>query len=150
VRTAEQAEALVQATGGALEASRRQGIGSLLDAPVQGDVATALEAFFAGRQRQETIQTLTAKGIPCAPCITISDVFDDEHLKANDMWWEAEHPVHGPVRQTGRIVKWERRSMRLERPAPLLGQHSRELLLEFGIAPSRVEDLVQQGVVVAP
>lgn len=150
VRTVDQAKALVQATGGALEAGRRLGISSLLDAPVQGDVATALEAFFAGRQRQEVIQTLTAKSIPCAPCVTISDVFDDEHLKANDLWWEAEHPTFGPIRQTGRIVKWERRSMRLERPSPLLGQHSREVLLELGIEPSRVDELIRQGVVVAP
>jgi crotonobetainyl-CoA:carnitine CoA-transferase CaiB-like acyl-CoA transferase len=88
--------------------------------------------------------------VPCAPCLTIADLFDDEHLKANDLWWEVEHPVYGPVRQTGRIVKWQRRSMRLERAAPVLGQHSRELLLEFGLEPSRVEELIAKGVVLAP
>ena len=150
VRTVEQAEALVRAAGDVLMSRAQHGVGPLLQAPVQGEAASALEAFFAGRPKQEAVQSLAARGIPCAPCATISDVFDDEHLKANDMWWEAEHPVHGLIRQTGRIVKWERRSMRLEGPAPLLGQHSREVLLEFGIAPSRVEDLVQKGVVVAP
>jgi crotonobetainyl-CoA:carnitine CoA-transferase CaiB-like acyl-CoA transferase len=40
--------------------------------------------------------------------------------------------------------------MRLERPAPVLGQHSREILLEFGMEPSRVEDLITKGVVLAP
>jgi crotonobetainyl-CoA:carnitine CoA-transferase CaiB-like acyl-CoA transferase len=40
--------------------------------------------------------------------------------------------------------------MRLERPAPLLGQHSREVLLDLGIDPSRVDELIQKGVVVAP
>jgi formyl-CoA transferase len=77
----------------------------------------------------------------------MQDIFDDEHLKANDLWWEMEHPVNGPFRQTGRIVKWKRHSMRLERPAPLLGQHSREVLLELGVDPSRIEDLTQKGVI---
>ena len=150
VRTADQATALVQATGGALVHGAQRGVTSLLQAPLQGDVASALEEFFAARQRQEAVQSLTEKGVPCAPCLTIADLFDDEHLKANDLWWDMEHPVNGPVRQTGRIVKWRRHSMRLERPAPVLGQHSREVLLEFGIEPSRVEDLIKKGVVLAP
>ena len=40
--------------------------------------------------------------------------------------------------------------MRLERPAPLLGQHSREVLLKLGVDASRVEKLIEKGVVVAP
>jgi crotonobetainyl-CoA:carnitine CoA-transferase CaiB-like acyl-CoA transferase len=149
VRTADQAAALVQATGGALVPGAHRGVDSLLRAPLQGDVASALEAFFAGQQRQEAVQSLTEKGVPCAPCLRIADLFDDEHLKANDLWWDMEHPINGPVRQTGRIVKWQGHSMRLERPAPVLGQHSREVLLEFGIEPSRVDDLITKGVVFA-
>ena len=38
--------------------------------------------------------------------------------------------------------------MRLERPAPVLGQHSREVLLEMGIEASRVDELIAKGVVV--
>ncbi len=81
VRTAGQATALVQATEGALAPGS---VAALLQAPVQGDAASALEAFFAGRKRQETVQALVEKGVPCAPCLTIADLFDDEHLKAND------------------------------------------------------------------
>jgi crotonobetainyl-CoA:carnitine CoA-transferase CaiB-like acyl-CoA transferase len=150
VRTPEQAEALVQVTGGALAPHARRGAASLLAEPLRGEAAAALEAFFASRTRDETVLTLNQRGIPCAPCPTIQDIFDDEHLKANDLWWEMEHPVNGPIRQTGRIIKWKHRSMRLERPAPLLGQHSREVLLEFGVAPSRIEELMQTGVISSP
>ena len=147
VRAADQAAALAQAMEGALTPGS---VAALLQSPVEGDVASVLEVFFAGRKRQETVQALMERGVPCAPCLTIADLFDDEHLKANDLWWEMEHPTYGPVRQTGRIVKWQRRSMRLERAAPVLGQHSRELLLEFGLEPSRVEELIERGVVLAP
>jgi crotonobetainyl-CoA:carnitine CoA-transferase CaiB-like acyl-CoA transferase len=144
-RTSEQARALAQATG--LDA--QGGVTSLLQAPVQGKVTAALEAFFADKKRTEIALALTEKGIPCAPCLTIKDLFEDEHLKANDLWWEMEHPVYGPIRQTGRIVKWGRRSMRLERTSPLLGQHSREVLLEFGVDRSRIEKLIEKGIVVS-
>jgi crotonobetainyl-CoA:carnitine CoA-transferase CaiB-like acyl-CoA transferase len=97
--------------------------------------------------RDEAVQRLSAKGVPCAPCPTIVDLFEDEHLKANDLWWDTEHNIYGPVRQTGRIVKWGQRSMRLERPAPVLGQHSREVLLEMGFDAARVEELIRKRVI---
>jgi crotonobetainyl-CoA:carnitine CoA-transferase CaiB-like acyl-CoA transferase len=150
VRTLDQAEALRQATAGALASGDERDAGALLEAPLQGEIASALESFFSTRPTGDAFQALTERGIPCAACLTIKDLFQDEHLEANDLWWEMEHPVHGPMRQTGRIVKWTRRNMRLERPAPLLGQQSREVLLEFGIEPSRVAELIEKRVVLAP
>ena len=138
-------EALLGVAGDAL---RTINAASLLASPAEGGVAARLETFFAGLSREEAVRRLSAKGVPCALCPTIVDLFEDEHLKANDLWWDTEHNIHGPVRQTGRIVKWGRRSMRLERPAPVLGQHSREVLLEMGIDASRVEELIRKRVVV--
>jgi crotonobetainyl-CoA:carnitine CoA-transferase CaiB-like acyl-CoA transferase len=138
-------EALIELAGDALGDIDAA---TLAGSPAEGEVAARLESFFAGLLRDEAVQRLNAKGVPCAPCPTIVDLFEDEHLKANDLWWDTEHTINGPVRQTGRIVKWGRRSMRLERPAPVLGQHSRELLLEMGVEASRVEELLGNGVVV--
>jgi crotonobetainyl-CoA:carnitine CoA-transferase CaiB-like acyl-CoA transferase len=138
-------EALVDVAGDTLG---RIDAATLLTAPAEGEVAARLESFFAALPLQEAARRLNAKGVPCAPCPTIVDLFEDEHLKANDLWWETEHTVNGPLRQTGRIVKWGQRSMRLERPAPVLGQHSREALLEMGIEPSRVEELIRKGIVI--
>jgi crotonobetainyl-CoA:carnitine CoA-transferase CaiB-like acyl-CoA transferase len=149
IRTEAQAAAFAKEAGAALRAGTRHNVDSLLRAPLQGELATALERFFSSRERKEVLESLLAAGVPCAPCLTIGGLFDDKHLQANDLWWETEHPVNGAVRQTGRIVKWKRHRMRLERPAPLLGQHSREILLEFGIGKERVEDLIARGVVVA-
>jgi len=137
-------EALIEVAGDALGGTDAA---MLLESPAEGEVAARLEAFFARLPREEAVRRLNAKGVPCAPCPTIVDLFEDEHLKANDLWWETEHTLNGPLRQTGRIVKWGQRSMRLERPAPVLGQHSREVLLEMGIEASRVEELIKKGVV---
>jgi crotonobetainyl-CoA:carnitine CoA-transferase CaiB-like acyl-CoA transferase len=150
IRTPEQAEAFARESGGALASLAGLDAVELLRAPLGGEIASALERFFGGQKRQEAVLALLEKGIPCAPCLTFQDVLDDEHLKANDLWWDMEHPINGPIRQVGRIVKWERHQMRLERPAPTLAQHSREVLLEFGIELSRVEELIGKGIVLAP
>lgn len=149
VSTEEQAEALLGKAEAAFAGAARHDAGSLLRAPPEGEVAAGLERFFSGVRREEAVRRLAAVGVPCAPCVAIGDVFDDRHLKANDFWWETEHPVNGPVRQAGRIVKWRRHQMRLERPAPLLGQHSREVLLDFGIDRNRVEELISRRIVIA-
>jgi crotonobetainyl-CoA:carnitine CoA-transferase CaiB-like acyl-CoA transferase len=138
------AEALLYIAGEALNGIDAT---TLLEAPAEGNAAARLEAFFAALSREEALRRMKAKGVPCAPCPTVVDLFEDEHLKANDLWWETEHTINGPLRQTGRIVKWGWHEMRLERPAPVLGQHSREVLLEFGVEPSRVDELIAKGVV---
>ncbi len=120
---------------------------TLLNAPAEGETAAKLESFFAALPRDEAVERLRSRGIPCVPCPTIDDLFEDEHLMANDLWWDTEHPLNGPVRQTGRIIKWGQRTMRLERPAPVLGEHSREVLLEMGIQPARVDALIGKGIV---
>jgi crotonobetainyl-CoA:carnitine CoA-transferase CaiB-like acyl-CoA transferase len=140
----EAAEAVARVAKDALEGMDTS---RLADAPAEGEAASKLEAFFAELPRSEALRRLNSEGAPCAPSPTIEDLFEDPHLIANDLWWETEHPFNGPLRQTGRIIKWRQRSMRLERPAPVLGEHSREALLEMGIEASRVEELIEKGIV---
>lgn len=86
-------------------------------------------------------------GVPCCLCVTLEEVFTDPHLEANDLWWRSEHGLLGPFQQIGRTVKWDEHSMRLERPAPLFAEHSREVLLDFGIEPGRIEGLIERAIV---
>jgi len=123
-------------------------VDELLSAPWNGSVAKALEARFAGQKKDDVLQHFGKKKVPCCPCLTLEEVFTDPHLEANDLWWRSEHGLLGPFQQIGRTVKWGEHSMRLERPAPLFAQHSREVLLQYGIESSRIENLIESGVVV--
>ncbi len=137
-------EAVLKVAGDALasvDASK------LREAPAEGEMAAKVESFFATLPRGEALRRLNSEGALCSPSLTIDDLFEDEHLKANGLWWDTEHPLNGPLRQTGRIIKWRQRSMRLERPAPVLGEHSREVLLEMGVDASLVDELINKGIV---
>jgi crotonobetainyl-CoA:carnitine CoA-transferase CaiB-like acyl-CoA transferase len=72
------------------------------------------------------LERLAEKGVPCCPC-SPSSFF----CGANDLWWRSEHGLFGPIQQIGAIIKWREHSMRLERPAPLFAQHSREVLQDY-------------------
>jgi crotonobetainyl-CoA:carnitine CoA-transferase CaiB-like acyl-CoA transferase len=119
----------------------------LLDAGWDEAAAKALEGYFAGEKRDSALRRLAGLGVPCSPCVTLEEVFVDPHLEANDLWWRSEDPVLGPFQQIGELVKWREHRMRLERPAPMFAQHSREVLAEYGIDHTRVEQLIAAGVV---
>jgi crotonobetainyl-CoA:carnitine CoA-transferase CaiB-like acyl-CoA transferase len=120
---------------------------ALLSAPWDGDIAKALGAFLAQQPRSQVLDQLTEQGVPCCPCLTLEELFTDLHLEANDLWWRSEHSLLGPFQQTGAIIKWKEHSMRLEKPAPLFAEHSREVLRDYGFDSSQIDSLIESGVV---
>jgi crotonobetainyl-CoA:carnitine CoA-transferase CaiB-like acyl-CoA transferase len=121
--------------------------GDPLSHAVEGEFAVAIAARIAGVDRDRWIERLDAAAVPCAPCIRVVDLFDDEHFEANGLWWDGDHERWGRVRQPGAAVAWHRMSMQIERPAPRLGEHSIEILRQFGVEETRIEALLAAGVV---
>ena len=113
-----------------------------------GELAAQIEGLLAARTVEEWLSALLAAGVPAATCVSVSAMFDDEHLCANELWWDAEHPQWGLVRQTGALVHWDEMSMHLQRRSPLLGEHTAECLSELGIGRERIEALLADGVLV--
>jgi crotonobetainyl-CoA:carnitine CoA-transferase CaiB-like acyl-CoA transferase len=59
---------------------------------------------------------------------------------------DVEHPKAGVQRQLAAAIRMTDTPARIDRPSPLLGQHTEEVLLEFGWDRSEVDDLVASGV----
>jgi crotonobetainyl-CoA:carnitine CoA-transferase CaiB-like acyl-CoA transferase len=138
----EHAQALAKAIGVTLPQ------GDALAHAVDGEVASAIAERLARHERaQQWLHEFAACGVPAASCTPVEAIFDDEHLNANGLWWDCEHPQFGAVRQTGAVVRWRDMSMRMDRRAPLLGEHSAECLQEMGISEARVAELMAAGVV---
>ncbi|MGI8552907.1 MAG: CoA transferase, partial [Dehalococcoidia bacterium] len=144
VKTEEQARRLLEWAG---EAMLARGSSQALAEPLDSPLALNLERRFAEEHVQEICYTLLKIGVPCAPSTPVADLFADPHLNANGLWWDTVHPTWGPLRQTGATAHWRDLQMRLERPAPLLGQHSREVLREFVLDPAWIEHVIGSGVV---
>lgn len=91
-----------------------------------------IETWTRQRTIDEVVDTLLAAGIPSSPVNTIDRVVKDPHIAgAREMFVELEHPVAGKMKVTGNQLKFTNNKVVIDTPAPLLGQHTEEVLKEF-------------------
>ena len=109
----------------------------------------ALASLIAKWKVRDLVAALDQAGVPCGPINTIADVAADPHALAREMVVELEHPRAGRTRALGLPVKLSRTPGKVSRPAPLLGQHTRQVLGEFGFAGAEIEALIASGAAVA-
>jgi CoA:oxalate CoA-transferase len=98
------------------------------------------------RTMAEWIEYLNREGVPCGPIYNLAQTFEDPQVRHQEMVLELEQPS-GRVKTLGFPVKMSDTPAKIRRPAPQLGQHTREILLELGVAAERIEELKKRGVV---
>lgn len=87
---------------------------------------------FLNKTTQEWLDILLAEDIWAAPVNDYAAVERDPQIRENEMIVEWEHPKAGTVRSVGIPVKYSETPGEIRRPAPLLGEHTEEILREFG------------------
>ncbi|HVN29307.1 MAG TPA: CoA transferase [Candidatus Binataceae bacterium] len=101
----------------------------------------------ATKSSAEWLARLEAHDVPCAPVYTREEVLRDPQVIANELLVESEHPHAGPMRQPRPAARFEATPAGLHRPAPLLGEHTDEVLQEIGISPDVTAELRAAGVI---
>jgi crotonobetainyl-CoA:carnitine CoA-transferase CaiB-like acyl-CoA transferase len=110
-------------------------------------VVAALAAVFLTRTTSEWLTILDAHDIPNAPVNDIEAVFEDEHVLARGMVASYEHPTLGAIRYPPSPVKFSDWAGP-NRPAPMLGEHTVEILTErLGYDRDQIRLMVDEGVV---
>ena len=75
-------------------------------------------------------------------------VFDDEQVAAREMIVELEHPVAGRQAVANSPLRFSATPVQLREPAPLLGQHTEEVLRGvLGLTAGELEELRAEGVI---
>ncbi len=113
-------------------------------------LSAEIEAVLAGGEVEQWVQRLNAVGVPCGPVLDLAQVFADPQVLAREMHVSLPHPELGTFHTTGLPVKLSATPGRIERRPPLLGEHSREVLQECGLAAEEIVGLREQGVVLLP
>jgi crotonobetainyl-CoA:carnitine CoA-transferase CaiB-like acyl-CoA transferase len=89
-----------------------------------------------------------AGGIPCSPVNDYSQVFNDPQIRARGVVVEVEHPRMGRQKVVRNPVLMDRDGPAVSRPAPLLGEHTAEILRELGFDQARIDALARAGTVI--
>jgi crotonobetainyl-CoA:carnitine CoA-transferase CaiB-like acyl-CoA transferase len=106
-----------------------------------------LAEVFATATVDEWVTRLSAHGVPCTSVNSIDKVVVDEQVAARDMIVEIEHPTAGKIRMAGLPVKLSANPGSIRRHAPLLGEHSAEVLGELGLSEERIRALLEKGII---
>ena len=110
-------------------------------------LASRIESITTERPRSHWLELLDANEIPCGPINDYSQVFADPQVIARDMVLETEHPVLGRLRTLGSPIKLSETPADAHRRAPLLGEHTDEVLEEFGFSEQEIASLHRSGAV---
>ncbi|ASC68099.1 CoA transferase [Achromobacter denitrificans] len=100
----------------------------------------------ATRSSKAWLADLEKADIPASELYTVDGLLQDEHLAATGFIRRLEHPSEGAIRTTAPLGRYGGTPTALRRPAPRLGQHSREVLEEAGYGPERINAMVAHGI----
>lgn len=113
------------------------------------ELKTLLESKLRDKTRSQWTELFIAQGIPAGPINSMQDVFADAQVKAAGIVEQLVHPVLGQVSMVGSPVRMSAHAdaQDASSAAPLLGQHSLDVLSEFGLADDEIRALQDDGVI---
>jgi formyl-CoA transferase len=122
-----------------------------LDSSSQPDAAEGIngmiEAWTMQHTKHEAMRILGEAGVPCSACLNAEDIYYDAHLRQREMIVTIDHPQHGEFMVPGCPVKLSDSPVEVT-PAPLLGQHTADVLGEMlGLTEDDLVELRQESVV---
>jgi crotonobetainyl-CoA:carnitine CoA-transferase CaiB-like acyl-CoA transferase len=135
------------ALAAALGLSRRDGHTAVAQ-PRDGDLAAEIAATLRPLARAAALERLRAAGAPAAPALRGPETFDDAYLAENGYFDVYEHGVLGPIKGVSGFALWGRSVAGFSRAAPELGEHSAEVLADYGVPAARVAALIGMGAVI--
>jgi len=111
------------------------------------EIYACVRRRLVSRTSEEWLALFRENDIWCGPVYGYADVVDDPQIKHNGTFVEYDHPTEGRVKTPGFPIRFSKTPSVIERGAPLVGEHTREILGEAGHDPARIEALIAAGVV---
>ena len=112
------------------------------------ELARALDGALAGRSRAQWEAAFTAAGVPAGPVQSVAEALSHAQARAMDVVVDADTAAGGSRPMIGFPIHFAGRNAPNTSAAPRLGQHSEQVLREFGFTEAEIGRLLKQGDVV--
>lgn len=113
----------------------------------RAEIDANISAWTRERTKFEAMQELAAGGVPAGAILTTAELAADPYLNESGMFITVDHPVRGPVHMPGFPIHMSDSAVPIE-PAPLLGQHNREIYQGMlGLSSEEMESLSRSRVI---
>jgi crotonobetainyl-CoA:carnitine CoA-transferase CaiB-like acyl-CoA transferase len=107
----------------------------------------ALTPLFKGRSSAEWLHRLEQAGVPAGPVLDVGQMHADPQALAREMIVKTTHPTAGQVAAIGLPIKFSETPGCVRRAAPVLGQHTREVLREHGFSDAEADQMAALGAI---
>lgn len=106
-----------------------------------------METVLRERDQADWLAAFDQAGVPAGPVASIGQALSHPQAKARGMVVDLTHPQAGPTRALGCPIHFSATPTRIDRHAPVLGEHTRELLAEYGYDDADIDAFCKEGVV---
>lgn len=107
-----------------------------------------IEGWTSSQTADDAVAALAEAGIPASPVLSVGDVVESDHIAHRGMTSIVEHPTLGDVPLVRQPVRFSDADRSIQRPPPLLGEHTRELLVSvLGLDEKQIDALSEQNVI---
>ena len=113
----------------------------------RAELAALIDEVTAAETRAFWIEQLDQAGVPCGPILDYEDALTTPQALAREMTVDVDHPTLGPLRTLGTPIKMSETPLNPRRRAPLLGEHTDDVLLDAGYSENEIEQLRSIGAV---
>lgn len=109
------------------------------------ELESKLNAIIRERKTDEWLAIFEDGGLPSGPVLSIMDMHKDPQTIARDMVPEVNHPIAGKMQTIGLPIKFSETPGGVHSPAPILGQHTLDVLIEAGYSAEEAQQLIDSG-----
>ncbi len=109
------------------------------------ELAALIDGVTATAPRADWLARLDAAGIPCGPILNYEEALATPQAVAREMTTEVDHPILGRLRTMGTPIKMSETPLDPHRRAPMLGEHTDDVLASAGYSGDEIEQLRYAG-----
>ena len=110
-------------------------------------LAPILQEELLKKTSNEWIKIFDEKGLPCGPINSITEMYNDPHTLDRKMVIEVDNKKAGKSKAIGMPIKFSETNANTEIGAPNFGQHTDEILIQFGYSAEQIKDYKDKGIV---